>query len=770
MLYLHPPFHLINGVSLFRDHEQPGQWYFQSAIPLLASALDGNGVSIPQVQLIKFRGSAGNGGFLNFDVHLGLRTNSQEEADVLDEIRRELKKLEGLKDLPRLSPVPLVDGSVKLMLFDVMTGAPPTSGSPGTSPAGGTTPPSRFVLKANHNAKPALFGNNQAAFSVQLAAEGVTILEKALQGDMSPIGIVYALDFLGLRPAYSVRVDVDWNRVQTHLEEHFKVGIPYITQSGIDKIVDKLDEDQVIRIEVDTFVPEDDDTSGLISRRDQAVAEVQDMITETFFKPSLDPMAREDLRDSDINKAARIIQLLHSGGTSENALFSYNKTDLTRIDQKRLNVRMNERTTVKRSIYPQGHLAGLFRVIEEQGLDPERFIIAVDTDDPWFGKRKVTAISRAEFVEDSIRSLNVNLKYGNEAKNVVLDTTTHTTACEWSSILENGAMTWPVTVQYTVNFKGVDGTERPIKLDSPSKMVSIETVEIDPRELYSIVQVPIIALSFPWDRYPQVEVQLQYTDQVNNIKIADIYMLDQNNTTMVWKVFVLNPEHTRYRYKVIYRSADHKDVEMPWEDSEGEQITLRDPYPNKRTLEIVPVLDWAKVDRAFVDVAYKDESNQVFEQASFELSETNKQVQKFMVSLENPNKRIVSYNVTVINKDGSMSQIPTSYTLEKRIYVRGDMKGHRIVMLRPEHVDFLTQQVRDLTIDMRYEDSTNGLSYADTFTFRSSEDRGHFEYDYVDGGTPRFEYRVKTRFSNNLLRETEWTPSNSDELELRVGR
>jgi len=760
MLYLNPPFHFINGMSLFRDHEDRMHWYYQSAVPLPVGMSDGAGGVLPQVRLIKFRGAAGDGGFLNFDVHLGLRENPQEEADVLDEIRRELKKLEDLKGLPRLSPVPLVAGSVKLMLFDVMAGTPPY---------GVAAPPSHFRLKANHNAKPALFGKNQATFSIQLSAEEVTILEGALQGEMSPVGIVYSLDFLGLRPAYSVRVDVNWNRVQTHLEEHFKVGNPYITQSSIDKIVDKLVEDQVIRIDVDTFVPERDDTSGLISCRDRAMAEIQDMVTETFFEPSLGLMTREDLRDSGINQAARIIQLLHRPGTSENALFSYSKADLTRIDQKRLNVRMNERTTVKRSIYPQGHLAGLFRVIKEQGLDIERFIISVDADDPWFGKRKVTAISRAEFAEDSIRSLNVNLRYGHETKNLVLDSATDRNVCEWPSVLEDGVMRWPVTAHYTVNFKAVDGTERPAKLESPRKTITVETIEIDPRELYGVVQVPIVALAFPWERYPQIEVQLQYSDPANGIKIGDTYVLSQGASSAIWKFFVLNQTQTRYRYKVIYRSGTHKDVEMPWEDSNAEQITLCDPYPDKRILEIIPMFDWARVDRVFVDVAYQDEPNEVFEQASFEFSETNKQVQKFMVSMENPDKRIVGYNVTVIDKDGTVSQVPTSYTLETRIVIRGNMKGHRIIMLRPEHVDFWAQQVKDLTIDMRYEDSSNGLSYADTFTFRSPDDRGHFEYDYVDGGTSRFEYRVRTRFSNNLQRETEWIPSNSDELELRVG-
>ena len=39
-------------------------------------------------------------------------------------------------------------------------------------------------------------------------------------------------------------------------------------------------------------------------------------------------------------------------------LFSKKEVDLTRIDNKTLNVDISERTSVQRTIYPQGHLSG----------------------------------------------------------------------------------------------------------------------------------------------------------------------------------------------------------------------------------------------------------------------------------------------------------------------------------------------------------------------------------------------------------------------------
>src|SRR5262249_58179009 len=118
----------------------------------------------------------------------------------------------GRRDKPRLAPVPLLDGSVRMMLFGQESPAPPasaggaaTSPPPAPPPAAGTAPP-KFVLRIDHAAKPALYGDNQAAFSVQLDQYGTAVLEQALKGEMAPVAVVYALDYLGLRPAFSVRL------------------------------------------------------------------------------------------------------------------------------------------------------------------------------------------------------------------------------------------------------------------------------------------------------------------------------------------------------------------------------------------------------------------------------------------------------------------------------------------------------------------------------------------------------------------------------------
>ena len=752
MLSLNPPYHIIEGVSLFPDHADPLQYYYLPLMPHL-TAVEEDHTLIPQIQLIKYRGKAGNGGFLNFDVNIGV------DEKTLQKIRSQLRQLAQLPQEPRLAPAPLIDGTVKLLLLGKQTddvNAPIDPNAP------------KFVLRIDQAAKPSLYGSNQAAFSVALDQYGVTVMEKALQGEMSPIGIVYALDYLALRPAYSVRLNVDWDRVQKHLDERFTVNAIF-TSIDIDKVVDELVDKRVIVLEADTFVPEGDENSAVLGRRDQAINEVRDMITDAFFKPSIDPIKPEkDGWDRAAYVADRVSQLAVTGGWSSIGSFSYQKVDATRIDHKSLNVNMSERTTVKRSIYPQGHLSGLCRFITQQGMDLNRFIQSVDLDDPWFERRQLAVISRANFEEDAIGSINVQLAYGNTPKGVLLETSTARSAVEWASILKDQAMQRDVTAQYTVTFKGVDGTERPIALQSSPTVVNIDNLEINPRELYAIVYVPIVALNFPWDRYPQVEVHLKYTDVANGIRMADTLILDQSHADQTWKMFVRDPANTQFQYQLIYRAADNRDITAAAVMSDEESITLRDPRPNKRTLTVVPSFNWALVERAFVDLSYSDTDADLYAEDSFEFSADNAASKTFKVDLLNPDHRQITYQVTVLFKGGRMMVVPKSVTVDRRIILRSDMQGHRFVTLQPKPIDFATKRLQEMQVEMRYEDQDAGLSFADLFTYKSSSDRANFEFDYVDAHKSMYQFRTTYHYTNGMSRTTEWATASADVLAIPV--
>src|SRR5262249_10897361 len=160
----------------------------------------------------------------------------------------------------------------------------------------------------------------------------------------------------------------------------------------IDKVIDKLIEDRVIVIDVDSFLPEGEDGGSWVGRRDQAVNDFKDMVIHNFFTPSIEPMKEEkDGWDKFTDTTERLSLLAATGGWGGVAQFSYTKRDFTRIDQKTVNLTMNERVTVRRRIYPQATIKGLSKFLRDAHLDLSRFVTSVDLNNDWFQQRKVIA-------------------------------------------------------------------------------------------------------------------------------------------------------------------------------------------------------------------------------------------------------------------------------------------------------------------------------------------------------------------------------------------
>ena len=105
--------------------------------------------------------------------------------------------------------------------------------------------------------------------------------------------------------------------------------------------------------------------------------------------------------------------------------------------------------------------------------------------------------------------------------------------------------------------------------------------------------------------------------------------------------------------------------------------------------------------------------------------------------------------------------------MERRIVVRPDMKGRRIVEVRPP-ADFAARNLKRTTAEIRYEDFTAGLSFNDSFVFEDASARGYFEFDYVDEARDRYEARSTFVFQNGLEQGTDWTASEADVLQLKA--
>lgn len=768
MLFLQPPFLIIEGVAVFGDHLGE-QFYYLPAMPHLSTMRDEvAGVDLPQIQLLKFRRTAGDGGgFLTIGVDLSF------DETRLENVAAELRRIHHLDRDPVLGPVPLEDGSVRLMILGQSSATPAVPGQP-PAPAGDQPEP-RYVMKINppYASKPALYGNNEAIFSVELDEDGVQLVEASLlQGEMLPIGVMYSLDFHALRPAFTVRVTADWNRVQKHFEESFGFDVMFASVD-IDKVIDELIESRAVVIDVTSYLPEGEDAGAWVGRRDQAVNDFKDMVLESFFEPSIEPVKEEeDGWDKFTHTAERLSLLAATGGWGGAVKFHYVKKDITRIDTKRLNLTMNERVTVKRSIYPQANLKSLgseLRSLIDQGrIQRSQIVQEVTLNHAWFRRREIEAHALVNFDHDEVESVNITAEYGGDPQTLRLSKGEDSGKRQWNSILDGNAMRREVQYRYQVHFRDVDTTERPGLVESGALVVRGDQVEISPRAegVYFVDDIVFGADSLPWDRYPSVSVEARYTDEEHKIRLAETFLLSRSKAEATWRRFRLDPRLDGYQVQVTYLAADHRDIVVPWRDTNQERLLIRDPRPVKRTLQVVPAVPWVLVAMVIVEVEYADPANGVQERQtlSFLNTDADRLPKIFSASLVDPEHRFVTYSAMILLNDNRMITIPPSVTAGPAIFIRTDMVGHRVVTVRPGIAAFAPAGIIRMEAQLSFADA--GLSFADTLTFLSARDSGYFEFDYVATERSRYHCLSRTVYANGLVQESDLGLLGGDRLML----
>lgn len=774
MLYLNPPFHFIDGLSLLPDHADPLQWYYLPMAPHLTTSPDAvTGQELPSLQLLLFRGAVAHegetevptGGFINLDVNLGVSQKT------LDDLRGKLQAQANLREAPRLAPVPVIDGSVRLLLLGKESEALVPGQAPHPPPPGGSE---RFVVKISSGAKPSLYGDEQAAFSVELTQDGAVALSQALDGAITPIGIVYSLDYVALRPAYTVTLRVHWDRVQEQLDERFGYSGIFVS-AEIDDMVDKLIEKRDIELDATLLVPGGPDSGTTETDFAKAKAEVREMITSAFFTPSIEPShAAPDGWDKAAGLADRISQLAVTGGLSSLGSFSYNKTHYTRIDKKSLDVTMNERSAVRRSIWPQGHLSGISSLVRQSGLPKDRFITWIDLDADFF-KRRAVKLNPVGFTTDAhMLSVAVDLTYGSDTHSVTFAPgSAASQSVEWASVLDgNEKMVKDVEYRYTVGFEDQPGLSRPRTLGTPAKSTTADAIEVFPPDdiPYWLTPIPVTHLQVPWDRWEAVDVDLRYEDPAHQVSAEYHQSITANVSPPSWSMFRLDEDKRTFQARFTYRGkADRQDHVVDWHEIDEEQVKVGNPFGGRtRRIQVVPPATWTAISRVFVDLDYEDPANQVSYRSSLSFDSQHTDPQDFLVDLRDPNVRRVTYDVTFLYIDGRQLTVPTSATTKDRLIVDEAMRGTQIVVVRAGEGEFVDKGLDVINVSLRHVDATTGSDISSDVRLTQDSRWDTFEFPFTDEQAKIYSYALKYRYSSGLIQSIDPVSTADDLLVVAV--
>ncbi len=271
MLSLDKPF-VVDGITVYRDHADPSRFWYLPGRVSLAHRTDG----APALSLLTYRpaqagGAAKGGGFMMFESTLELprSTLSKIEARVSSEA--------GVVLPISLATPPFENGTVQCIALDLQ-GSAGTQATPGPE---GTFRATEQILGAT---VPTMDAANRAAFNLVLSQEGAVIMEQALTQGLTPVGVVYSLQYLALRPALDVTITAHLEQVYTALSASIEGQYMYL-KAGLEAALEWLKAQGAITIEVHAFT----DAADLKEQEKWALQLFTDHLLADWFTPTLDP-------------------------------------------------------------------------------------------------------------------------------------------------------------------------------------------------------------------------------------------------------------------------------------------------------------------------------------------------------------------------------------------------------------------------------------------------------------------------------------------------
>lgn len=612
-----PAFAEIEGVTVFRDDEDPARFYYLPSQPRLARGENGK----PQFTFLRYQfalerpGTEPGGGYLVFT------TVMREEGAVLERIRQAMQsrlrsEMPTTTALPEVTvaPVDFTDGEVRLIIMQN----------------------DRFV-KAVNLGRPSLFGNNTASVAVELSSDGATLFYEALRKAGSVAAIEYDLTFPVRLPAITIRGHVDSQEVKTAV-----MGFTAEQVSSEDTWGNEESHERAHR----TSISETMESQGLI--------------TLEILKGNVD-LSQEDME----SLRAFAFQGMDSfvkdhflkGGTieTEEDRKSQWMSFLHQDVHQRFDLNVSYRDVINRQYHPSAQINPSFL-----GVPVDQVLIDIDLGNaPWFfntlSVRVDTTLDFAKY-GDIVHSVVGHLSYDETRPD-------GTRLVKRESVAFSAADAAPKTFETRIAALGKDRYHVDVEVhykSGPVPQAVIASFDTMKRDLTldvpnpGVIEVTLSAAPKAFDdRLLAIEAEIEYADPRRNVpRVVETAVLNADAPTASYRRVIYAPWDKPYRYRLTYVLKDeHGNAQRStgeWtEASSGQRnLSLPTPFDDAFNLNVIPSVDWQDVRELVVDLEYHDEPNDYRVQRTLSFSKDQSGMTPWKFLLRDKARRNFRYRVT----------------------------------------------------------------------------------------------------------------------------
>ncbi|PSN19933.1 hypothetical protein C7271_04750 [filamentous cyanobacterium CCP5] len=569
-----------------------------------------------------------------------------------------------------------------------------------------------------------MLGNFVASFNLDLTPDGATFMQKTLVGedgsgatDLSPIQVVYELAMRAKLPPARLYIHYNTQEVYHAVQELFHEhpnGCRRDDYYTSETMISTAIEAGLITVKIDMGGVVDDEIEQMMMQ--QAMNFVQQTLAERLADKEQAPL--EEWADADLAE-------------SEDEVYRLKR--VTEVDMTDFTMTLDFHPTTEYQIAPQGTLATFFH----GRTDMDKFVRVVDLNDPFFQTLALQARAFANWQEDDIAFVELEVKYehGGELKtNTFTFTPEETEPQEWSPSLIDGNREYEY--RWRAGFEGREAGKwsKWQKETTRDLNVAVET----PGKL--AVEVTGAGLDFK-DIFNAVLVHLRYEDRLNDVPMAgQSILLSADRPSGTWNRNLFAPFEKPIEYRAEYLLTNGMVVETPWQQTDGptQNILIAPPDDiDVLNLNILPAGKWSGVVQAIASFVYDDGSYNQDQQFRFTKPDEFKQ---WNVLLRDPGYRKFKYKVLATFENGD--------TQETDWFIRESDQAVPIQIKGPPRLDLtLTCPTHDFAgvplvkIDLQYQDP-EGDSENESFTFEKRDDIKYWSHPIREDGPRSYRYRI----------------------------
>ena len=659
------------GTIIYRDHADPRLFYYTAPHPKI-SKTSGRMMFDMHIYAVELKHSPLSGTSIPDELGAGFLTmtvDCEMQKSELNAIRDELSTISEIPvDEVVLSPIAYKKGTVRILALDKYS-EPAESPSPPDSPSPLTNRPT-FVEAIMGSSTPALLGDLRSIFSLSLSQEGVTFLEGLFSDESAPVGIVYDLTFLGLRPAVDVEITADLSRIYKHFGGGIKGQYKWL-KVDVSTALDYLKEAGAIDINILSQATGEQATKS----KELAMSLFKDRIVKDMFKATPQP--------SSSGNASGAIRSLGSSSSSGSIALSlkYKKSE----ELKTVVYNFSEEAPEEQIHSPQGFLPMMITSTELEDR-----IHKVDLDNEFFDLLEVlvTGPSPEEFASLGIRQVEAVLSYGSENEDVEIDSETLLFRAEDTGDKtfavrrkQRTSLSYSYSLVYEFSRSGSVDTDS-FRYELAPRSSTGRTLRINPCADFAVLDVEIEPGRIHKD-ISSVDVDLSYVSQEGDFKACEKVRLDLNpevKSKNHWQVRTSDTELTQYQARYSFYFNDGTEYVAPEQSFSEPLLRVDSPFKNERSLLIRPNVVSEEICQISIEIDYQDSVNNYQRQLLINIDPPFDSKQVSWPILDT-GTRMISYRATV-HEPGFISEAEWIETEDPSIVVGAWGSRNAVVTIR----------------------------------------------------------------------------------------